>query len=837
MKLKTKTPVTMLMVILIAFAFITCVNQDIKILRTDAVLKSLKIKIDENITDMASRVAAPISSSVMDKEDLKPEDLFGIDPDKDGTDIGWVDIRVRNKDTDKIQGRIITELSGGAHSVWGIGTRTTPPAVYYDTRVPANLDDSEYIYIRVVSEDGKTVNYYRFCAKLLSWTTNLQYIRIDRKLPDGSPDTVNPAREGKAGADIHGHSTGGSTWDHASECTLSIAQKEGVNAIVTSVTFDPNATVEYAVLDNDTTEPTTFTPPDQAITINDQNFLYVRVIAENTVDKEYFKFKVSVGRIANIATFILDDGTTTTHEDGSVTKGIQVYGLGLPQSVWSEVGFGEYQTAKQPTAGYGIILVPDDPDATIGYAKITNDAAAKPTFAAPSTTKIKFTNSSDNKPEVLAVEVKSANGLVTLYYKVRIMNLAATITKHPKAAWYYQDDIKSQGVSAEGKKAVVPLTIELDPPDTGQYEYEWYEADSWYGLYGRHGTPLDEKNNITTVNGGPGQYFYLVQPDEIPYNEGGATGGGKVGAGPFLKPSDYWADLDKIYQAAGSDSATNSWAEAGSQDDKYMAWTYTGPGQGTSSITPRTDWKNHFSNMVFWHNVKGQNEAYPLRPEPPYVDFLSGATNESRYYWVKVTDKNTKLTVTSDRALILTETDKDMVHFIFDLSILPKKNLIPFTKEGTAYDNIYKIDLKDYPWPADIEENLPKFQICIAHAQYFLPDGRPWTQNWTHGNLHFGMDDKSMIWYHNNMGANGGSIPLQAPHSAQGGMTDKPEWIGFTPSGDPAKGLPPPVSTGNLPKGIYSMDAKDPYPAGVAQGYFAGFIELLEIRFSLPPKD
>jgi hypothetical protein len=101
-----------------------------------------------------------------------------------------------------------------------------------------------------------------------------------------------------------------------------------------------------------------------------------------------------------------------------------------------------------------------------------------------------------------------------------------------------------------------------------------------------------------------------------------------------------------------------------------------------------------------------------------------------------------------------------------------------------------------------------------------------------------GMDDGSLIWYQNNMGANGGAIPLQAPHSQQGGLSQKPDWIGFTPSGDPAKGLPRPVNAaGDLPKGIYSMAATDPYPAGVAQGYFAAFIELLEVRFQTAPSD
>ncbi len=88
------------------------------------------------------------------------------------------------------------------------------------------------------------------------------------------------------------------------------------------------------------------------------------------------------------------------------------------------------------------------------------------------------------------------------------------------------------------------------------------------------------------------------------------------------------------------------------------------------------------------------------------------------------------------------------------------------------------------------------------------------------------------------MGANSGSIPLQAPHSAQGGLVYKPDWIGFAPSGDPAKGMPPnDPTTGVLPSGIYSMTVGDE-PLGIAgnaQGYFAGFIELLEIHFSTPP--
>jgi len=817
MKLKTRMPMILLIAVIVAFVCITCVNQDIKVLGTQALLTSLKIESFGStvITDTASKVGVPISSTIMDKEDLSASDLYGIDADKDGTDIGWVDIKVRDKDSGKINGRIRPTLSQGARAQWGIGTRTTRPDVFSDTRVPATLDSDEYIYIRVVSEDGETVNYYRFLAKLLSWATNLQYVRINE-------------REGKAGADIHGHSTGASEWYKLQDMEtdpleLSIALKEGVNALVVATPFDENATVRYAVIpekdadDIDKGDPDDkFTPSDQRINIGNKDYLYVEVTAENTIDKEYFRFKVSVGEIAAIANLTFNGKSL----DG-IPEDYRIYGLGLPDKDWNKVGKSSYENADQPSDGFGISLTPDDPDAVITWGKI-DDTDGQPNWGTPE--KLIFDK---NNKEALAVKVVSGNQQVTWYYKIGVVNLAANIKTHPRSTWYYSGD------------TVTPLSVEMDRPAVGTYTYQWYAADSWYGIYGRHGTPLDEKNNLTTVNGGPGQYFYLVQPDEMPYNEGGAAGGGKVGAGSVLLDSDNWADMEK--------------------GGEPMAWTLVG--ETGPTYTPRNDWVDNSQEMQsderadleFYGGIKDQNASYPIAPNkqtPPkpdnYVNFLSGSTNESRYYWVTVTDSGTGLSVTSQRALILTETDRNMDHFIFDWNYLPKetpkKNIIPFIKNGLTEDNVYKIDLSNYPFPADFETKVKDYQICIAHAQYFLPDGRPWTQNWTHGDLHLGVgkitDTNSyneLEWWHNNMGANGGSIPLQAPHSSKGGLTVKPTWIGVTPSGDPAKGLPPPVSTGNLPKGIYSMNATDPYPAGVAQGYFAGFIELLEVRFSKAP--
>jgi len=798
MKFKTKTPVILLITLIAAFAAVTCVNQDIKTLGTEAVLKSLQI-VSGSITDTASVIARPIPASYMEAEEVSPSDLYGTDYDDPNTDIGWCDIRVRDKETGVITGRIRTVLSSGASSQWGIGSRTARPDRFYDTRVPATLNADDYIYIRVESEDGLVTQYYRFYAKLLSWTTNLQYLRINE-------------REGKAGASISGESVGGSVWNAPTikECSLSIGLKEGENALVEATTFDPNATVQYALADDNKTEPTTFTPETQRLNIVDQQYLYVRVTAENQIDQEYFRFLVSVGRMTTIKSLKVNDGT----------KDNEIYGLGLASKTWGTVGFGEYQTADQPDGGFFIKLEMDDPDAVYSYERIDGKDAAEPsnyTGNASSTAKIIFTN-----PQALAIKIKAPNDPAPLYYKVYITNLAANILVHPKTAWYYQDDIKASGAFPEGKKPVEPLSVTLDRSAKGTYLYQWYEADSWYGIYGRHGTSIDEKNNIATVNGGPGQYFYLVQGDEPPIT---------------LPPDAYtaadWAKSPGAWANWGD--SNYYWADK-SRGGEPMAWSI--PGANGPTYTPRTDWVDDYANIEWW-GTPAQNNAFPRHPDPPKVYFFSGSTNESRYYWVKVTDSLTGLSVTSKRALILTETNPEMDHFIFDLATLPVKNTIPFTKNGTDEDNVWRVSVKDYPFPADFEERVKNYQICIAHAQYFLPDGRPWTQNWTHGNLHIGVDGGygELEWWHNNMGANGGSIPLQAPHSSKGGLIVKPDWIGFTPSGDPAKGLPPPIdAAGNLPKGIYSMDATEKYPAGVAQGYFAAFIELLELRFQNAPK-
>jgi hypothetical protein len=759
MKSKTKWVLTPVLAISLIFALSACVNQDVKTLGRGTDLLSLSIGdtpvklVDDPATEMKEGKPDPINTNEWERDDFV---LYG-------ADFGWIAFK---ESKDLVLQRVRATVSKGALAEWGVGTRATRPGYFSDNRVPMSFESDEYIYIKVTSEDKEVVSYYRFYTKLLSTVNELASIATGKRI-----------------AKAEGVPAG--TWDEAQEDVFSITTDEATNAEIEATTFDPNATVQFAGVTGDTTDPTaSFQPSSVRITLADQDLLYVKVTAENTVDSAFYKFRVNVGRMATIERLFFKDEAVTYEEESP--NGDEIFGKGLASGTWASVGPGSYETADPAPAGYVITINPDDPDATYEYARIEDTGAPAPaTFTYNKTTpgKVGFTDSG----QALAIKVTAKNKDnagkdIVMYYKIKVDLLAAKIKTHPKSAWYMR-----------GAPAVA-LTVELDRP--GNFEYQWYEADSLYGFYGRHGMDLDEKNNVSFVNGGPSMYFYLVEPDS---------------------------------------TDTNS--------NEIWAWSL--PGETTDSYTPATDWEDVFPIET----VPGsEKKPVPIPHTSHQINFVTGSTSEVRYYWVKVTNPQNGRFVISERAVILTETDPTMNHFIFDLSVLPNKNIIPFTtKKNDPYygDDPYKIDLKAYM--KDLNLDPSKFEICVAQAQYFLPDGRAWTQNWTHGDLHFGYDEGStkgaLTWWHNNLGANSGAIPLQSPHSSQGGLSEKPDWVGFKPSGDPDKdiprnyatssnGQPTADTTGGLPKGTYSGSA---YPAEVAQGYFCGFSKLMELRFATAP--
>jgi len=675
--------IALIVIAIFSVSLLTCVDQTVKY-QQDAILLTIKIGNVEVET-----VPKPITDTQWNSETYSLA----------GADFARASF---NTVADTTEQRIRVTVNEGSRAEWGIATRGTKPGSFNDMRVPITFADQDYIYIKVDSNDNQTTVYYRVYTRLKSFVTDLNQISID-------------GRVGKAKG-------GEPEWNkvelEASE--ISITVDESLSATIEAVTYDPEATVKYAAVRKGSGATPVFTGPETPLALQDQDDLYVEVTAENTYTKEYFKFLVNVGRMATVKTL----------KFGSGDKQLEVYGKGLPGSAWNTVTQGTFQTAKndQPNGGFNIIIELDDPKAALSYVKYLEADTGDPAFGTTNPGKIEFATQDSLAIKVVAPVADNDGEPIVLYYRVRVTLLAGNIIQQPKSTWYYTGD------------TAAPLSVELSPADTGQYDYVWYEADSWYGIYGRHGQGVDEKANVSCVNGGPGQYFYLVQPDEIPR--------GGLNNTPYA--------------------------------DEPLAWTV-----GTNkTYTPKTTWRNGPPPGVTANtkppypgtktSVLSEAIAAGYNPAQDECYYLQGGTTETRYYWVKVTDKNTGLTVTSDRAVIMTESDRSMDHFVFDLALLPtRKNLVPFTKKN----EVFEIDLTNYPFPENFDPS--KYQICIAHAQYFLPDGRPWTQNWTHGDLHFGYTEGSesfrknggpLTWWHNNMGANSGSIPLQAPRKGRLGI-------------------------------------------------------------------
>jgi len=250
---------------------VTCVDQEVLTLGTEATLLGLTVG---DIT--AAEIPQPITSNAWNSE----TGLYG----EDFKSIAFL------REQDITNARIKPSVSKGAMTEWGIGTRTNRPNYFSNTRVPATFESEDFIYIKVTSEDQAAVNYYRYSASVFSWVNDLASISINGrviKAGDGAVKlenvTVPPVTD--------------------EERTIYITSDEAQNAVVEAVTFDPNATIAYnrtGVLA--ASPPDQFLPSGSPIVFEDDDFLYVEVTAQNTIDKKYFKFKVFVGRMTTIKT-------------------------------------------------------------------------------------------------------------------------------------------------------------------------------------------------------------------------------------------------------------------------------------------------------------------------------------------------------------------------------------------------------------------------------------------------------------------------------------------------------------------------------------------------------
>ena len=284
--------------------------------------------------------------------------------------------------------------SSGAAVAYGTEFGSQRPDEFpYKANDRISLSHNEYLYIRVTSEDGKTINHYRLNIQVLSDSTLLQTVTV--------------------GGVTAGYGTSASAWDQVeAPGVLSLSNTEKANAQIVAVPFNSGATIKYAKVTGGG-EPG-FSYAD-TFSFEDDDIIYIEVTAQNTVNVSYYKIVVEIGRDATLRSLAV--GST---EQDSVTY------LGRPSSTWDvpSADIGRYQTDPQPIDGPGleIVAVPNDGEAEVYWA-VRNETAApsgEPDFQAITATApvYKF---SGNVNDYLYIKVISANTAVTNYYRMRVI--------------------------------------------------------------------------------------------------------------------------------------------------------------------------------------------------------------------------------------------------------------------------------------------------------------------------------------------------------------------------------------------------------------------------------
>ena len=288
-------------------------------------------------------------------------------------------------------GNVITAtVSPKAKAEFGAGSSNYKPADFVGAS-EVKLTSNGYLFIRVTSENGKTINYYAVRTQSISNTAELKSIQIG----NGNADA-------KTGLDA----APAADTDFA-ELQLSKSVNTGNLKITLNTDASFRGKTEIAFKD------TTFADfdKDKTYTFTDGDKIILKLTSQSGTTIKYYGFKISIGKDITLK---------------SVTFGTDAADPGKSADDVTQITTGEngviLMEKFQPATGYSITVTPNDPDAKVAFDKfIAVDAnsgknlnVAKGTV----TNTLKFDeNSEDN---YLVIKVESENGTVTKYYNIEV---------------------------------------------------------------------------------------------------------------------------------------------------------------------------------------------------------------------------------------------------------------------------------------------------------------------------------------------------------------------------------------------------------------------------------
>jgi len=719
-----------------------------------------------------------------------------------------LEIAPLQRSSDAESTRLKPSVSKGAKVKYGIGAENQAPFRFDDVRVLANFDDGDYLYFQVTAEDGSVTNYYRFNVWVQSPVVDLVEVYIGEYR---THEWVDPNGNGNATtivdvdermmATLATPSSSLSAAMLASAGALDIMSKQAGNAEIKVTPAYSGIKLRYAVT-KDEGRPVFGT--NNKFDLADQHYLYIEVTAENNVDIVYYRILVGVGRIATIKklTFIGKDNAE-----------FEISSKGTPMPTFGATTMpGKFETADMPVDGFGVTYELDDPTARCTWLLYGKSLTATPPNFGNPPAKALF-----NGNNRLVLRVISENGKAMKFYKIDVDLLAVKIKTHPQSDYYYyysadtkvgngdeavswyvyaasnfKDFSTSQiaaGVTSRAKSSPVPLTVELESAMPAGTKYQWYEANSWYGGYG------------------------------------------------------FDADGRMMYIPPGDDKGK---PEDGFQSDSYHIQTL----DEKNNITLHNGGNQYYRLPTEGRPISGKGGTFSGTTVPPYTPtiddkrpFLSGYTSEIHYYWVVITDESFSPArkAVSKRAAIITERDPRKDHYIVNMYAYEDhpygdlylkgdtSNPDEITETGTARNpKVFTYMRETYKIPVTFPAgfNINDYTVSTVQALFWLIDGTPWIQNWTQGDIGFEDKDGKRVMYYNLTNNNATLGLVGAGKEPNGGTVDfTPQYLIVKPAGEkPVKQLPP-------------LDANNkPIPNNQAQGWFCGFIELVEVRFEGPAR-
>jgi hypothetical protein len=285
--------------------------------------------------------------------------------------------------------------SAGASVEFGRASGNNKPGASGPTAFAAapatyTISNNQYLYVRVIAEDG-TVNYYRFHIQRKSLVTTLTSLVVAGKTITLS-DNLNSSEEG---------------WDDITTAAAgNISISAATNATVTATPTNEDAEVLYAVVpDGSDTDPVF--GDGHTFTFTDGDMLYIQVTSSDAGESatRWYKVEVMMGRDATLSDILF---AGANNADAQVTE------FGEPADTLSGITDAGYllMPMSQPTAGFSVSVTPSDPDATVKFGK-ADEAEASWTSTSPQI--IKFEDE-----EFLAIRVESGNHNVIKYYKISV---------------------------------------------------------------------------------------------------------------------------------------------------------------------------------------------------------------------------------------------------------------------------------------------------------------------------------------------------------------------------------------------------------------------------------